>query len=432
MRVLHLVKTSVGATWALRQMRELVKQGVDVHVALPPGPLVPAYRASGVTVHPFVLDLPLSRPWRCPELFRRFRALVDRVGPDLIHSHFVTSTLIMRLALGKAHPCPRVFQVPGPFHLEHPFFQQGELLTAGPADHWIGSCRWTSRKYRSLGAPAERVFLSYYGVDLEQFRLRPPGKLRQELGAAPATKLVGMVAYVYGPKWYMRSRRGIKGHEDLIDALVICRRSDPSIRGVFVGGAWGDATAYEQKIRDYAMRRLGDGAVFLGTRDDVPDLYADFDVVAHPSHTENVGGAAESLIMAVPTIATQVGGFPDVISPGETGWLVPPRNPEALAAAIHTALRDPVSAREKAIRGQKLVREMFDVSRTSAKVASIYRTILSAQGSARKDEPAAGIWQRLWVWGNSWIGRPCPIGLPPWKYSAEQRAPIGQGRPIHE
>src|SRR5688572_7084190 len=92
--VLHLLKTSVGATWALRQTRELVGLGVRVHVALPPGgPLIGRYEAAGVTVHPINFDPPVRRPWRFGGVRRALAKLVDSVQPDLIHSHFVGTTL---------------------------------------------------------------------------------------------------------------------------------------------------------------------------------------------------------------------------------------------------------------------------------------------------------------------------------------------------
>ena len=64
MTVLHLLKTAVGAAWALRQMRELVALGVRVHVATPEGPMQAAYRAAGVTVHTANYDFPVAAPWR--------------------------------------------------------------------------------------------------------------------------------------------------------------------------------------------------------------------------------------------------------------------------------------------------------------------------------------------------------------------------------
>jgi len=380
MRVLQLLKTSHGATWALRQMGELVQLGADVHVLMPTdGPLVEHYQAAGIVVHEGQPSLPLKSPHRWRNLYEDIRSLTSRIEPDLIHSHFVGTTLSMRMALGKHHKTPRVFQVPGPLHLEHPFFRNMEIRTASDKDSWIGSCNWTRERYRRSGVSSDRIFMSYYGSDLDEIQVRSPGRLRSELGLSDSTQIVGMVAFMYGPKRYLGQSRGLKGHEDLIDALAILRARGRDVVGVFVGGAWAGAAEYEKRVQAYGTKRLGDAAYFLGTRHDVPYLYPDFDVVAHPSHSENVGGAAESQLLAVPTVATNVGGFPDLVIPGETGWLVPPKNPEDLARALGEALDDPVKARQFAVNGQVLATELFDVRRTGREVLGIYEQILSRQ-----------------------------------------------------
>ncbi|MBN1311620.1 MAG: glycosyltransferase family 4 protein [Anaerolineae bacterium] len=380
LKILHLVKTSVGGTWALRQMRELVKLGAIVHAALPPGgPLIPAYESSGVVVHPVSLDLPVRAPWRWPSLFKMMQVLVAQVQPDIIHSHNVGTTLTMRLALGKKHPVPRIFQIPGPLHLEHRIFRQAEIATAVPGDYWIGSCALTCEIYRRSGIADDRIFLSYYGTDLDKFSDTPTGKLRAELGISENVKLVGLVAYMYAPKHYLGQTRGLKGHEDFIDALALCREHDPEIIGVIIGGAWQGADWYERHVREHGKARCGDGIRFLGARYDIPDLYPDLDVAVHPSYSENVGGAVESFLCAVPTIATNVGGLPDVVIPDETGWLVPPQSPPDLASAIIDALIDPVRSKRLARSGQILVQELFDVRRTANQIRGIYETILTAR-----------------------------------------------------
>jgi glycosyltransferase involved in cell wall biosynthesis len=378
MRILQLVKTSVGATWALRQMRELVKLGVEVHVAIPgDGPLVSQYKSAGVVVHPLQTDFPVRNLWTCGQVFSEFKALVADINPEVIHSHFVGTTLTMRLALGKKHPTPRIFQVPGPLHLEHPLFRWAELATAGKQDYWIGSCNWTGDRYRRSGVSNKRLFLSYYGVDLDEFKSHKTGKLRAELGVHPDTKLVGMVAYMYAPKRLLGQRRGLKGHEDLIDAVALCVKTEPNILCVFIGGAWNNAHAYEARLRAYGRKVLGERAVFLGTRSDVSELYADLNVAVHPSHSENAGGAVESLLLAVPTIATNVGGLPDIVRNHQTGWLVPACSPAQLADAILEAVRDPQGARQKSLKGQELVRELFDVRDNARQVLEIYRKVFA-------------------------------------------------------
>src|SRR5262249_8858935 len=153
-----------------------------------------------VTVHIADLDVPSSAPWRIAAGARRLSDLVRRIGPDLVHSHFVGTTLTMRAALGRSDSLPRVFQVAGPLHLGHRLFRALDLSTASPADRWIGSCQWTCDAYRSAGIPAERVFLSYYGVDLDPHDARPaPVALPWPAGGP----VVGMVAYMYAPKWYL-------------------------------------------------------------------------------------------------------------------------------------------------------------------------------------------------------------------------------------
>jgi glycosyltransferase involved in cell wall biosynthesis len=112
-------------------------------------------------------------------------------------------------------------------------------------------------------------------------------------------------------------------------------------------------------VKRYASRKLGDAAIFLGTRNDVAELYADFDVAVHPSRSENLGAAGESLLLAVPTISTTVGGFPDLVRDGETGWTVPPKSPELLAAAILEALTRPGVARALAEEGQRHARMLL-------------------------------------------------------------------------
>lgn len=375
MRVLQLVKTSVGATWALRQMRELVKLGVEVHAALPLGPLVEKYEAVGVVPHLFQPDLPVRRTWQIPSFLHQLHQLVHKISPDIIHSHFVGTTLAMRLALGHQHAVPRIFQVPGPLHLENRIFRRIEIGSAGAPDYWIGSCRWTCDCYRRAGIADKRIFLSYYGTDLEQFTEQPSGKLRHELGIEPHEKVVGMVAYMYAPKYYLGQTRGLKGHEDLIDAIALCRKENPNIKGVFIGGAWNNTVGYEKRVHAYASERCPDGIVFLGTRHDIPHLYPDFDVAVQASHSENVGGAVESLLLGVPTVTTNVGGFPDLVIEGKTGWLVPPCNPVQLARAILEALNNRQEAQKRAHAGQQLARALFDIKTTARQIFDIYHTI---------------------------------------------------------
>lgn len=379
MKVLHIVKTAVGAGWVYHQVRVLRSLGVEVVVALPSATegLAPLYRETGAAVVAVDVDFPARQPWRLPAKLAACRKLVESVRPDLIHTHHVGTTIVVRLALGKRSPIQRIFQVPGTLHLEHEFFARLDMQLAGPQDYWIGTCQWTRRKYEELGVPSGHLFLSYLSADVGRFGGLQTGSLRRELRIPFEVPLVGMVAYMYAPKWFLGQSRGLKGHEDFIAALKLVRETRPDARGVIIGGSWGGAGWYEDRLRYLGTKTCNGYLAFMGPRRDIPALYPDLDLTVMPSHTENIPfSAIESLLSGVPVVATKVGGLPDLIQDNKNGWLVPPRQPEALAGAILEALNDQDEARRRTLGGQALARKLFDAETTGREVAAIYEQIL--------------------------------------------------------
>lgn len=377
-KVLHFLKTAVGASWALRQLRELVRLGVDAHVALPDGPMCDAYRKAGVKVYTLDSSLNTRNVFENIRVFEGIRKIVTEVEPDLLHSHFVTNTLALRMALGKEHKTPRIFQVPGPLHLEHSFFRVLEIASAGKRDFWIGSCEWTCKRYLKSGIHPSRVGLVYYGVDLPDGAAARTNKLRREYGVGDDCAVVGNVAYFYPPKRYLGQTVGLKGHEDLLQAVELLGKRVPGLTCFLVGGAWQGGDWYFEKIKAMARDVSTCRVVMTGFRSDVHQIYNDFDVAVHPSHSENVGGAVESLLHRVPTVATSVGGFPDLIQPGVTGWLVPPRDPIALSDALEDALRDRERAAQLAAVGRRRVEKLMDVRKNAIDLLAYYEAIKGA------------------------------------------------------
>lgn len=370
LKVLHLLKTSEGAAWALRLMKELVKHGIEVHVALSKGGrLYDEYSKNNIQVHP--IDFSLKK---LTQSIRQLKQIVRDLEPDIIHSHFVITSLIMRLGLRK-YKVPRVFEVPGPLHLEHLLTRLIDTKSANHEDYWIATCQWTYDTYVKSGINKNRLFLTYYGGDIN-YNIYQKGKLRTEFNIPEETFIVGLVAYMYAPKKWLGQKRGLKGHEDFIDALALVQKKYPQILGVCIGGAWDGAEEYEQSIKKYCEVK-GVNIIFTGTRRNVGELYQDIDCVVHPSHSENLGGAGESLLLGVPTIASNVGGFPDIVLPNETGLLVPPKSPEAIAEAIEYMFTHREDAERMAQNGKKYVTDLLDVKNTSNKVLEFYNLIIS-------------------------------------------------------
>jgi glycosyltransferase involved in cell wall biosynthesis len=382
MRVLHVVKTSEGAVWAAREVAALVSRGLDVHVAIPDlrGAAMGEWRRSGARLHVCSLDLPARAPWKLAAACRDARRFVDAVNPDLIHSHFVGNTLLLRLALGKNHEIPRVFQVPGPLHLEHRPFRALDLATAGPRDFWIGTSRYIVDAYARAGAPAGRVFLSYHGGSASNPEVVRNGGLRRRLGIADHEYVVGNANYMYPPKAYLGQKTGIKCHEQVIDALRIVLEKRSDVTGVLIGGVFGKGRWYEQRLRNRARAARGGRIHMPGymNGEQIAASWADFDCAVHIPLSENCGGVLDPLLASVPTIAARVGGLPELVRDGATGKTVSGSDPVELAAAILEVLDRIGEYRALAANGRALVREMFDVRRTAEEVLGIYRHILNS------------------------------------------------------
>lgn len=379
MRALHVLKTSSGARWAALQVRELVRAGIDVHVALPSleGRSMDLWIASGAQLHAVDLNLPVNRPWRIPRILDAARELVERIRPDLIHSHFVATTLTLRAALGRHHRTPRFFQVPGPLHLEHAPYRTGEIASAGSSDHWIASSCYTRDLYREAGVPPERISLSYY--PLEETEGSQPVGLRERLGIPHNAFVVGNCNMFYRPKRYLGQFRGLKAHEDVIEALQIALRTRADVYGVLIGGAWGSAAGYFEKLRRRAEKS---GRIFLPgmlAPSAVRSAWREFDCAVHVPLSENCGGVVEPLAAGVPVVAGRVGGLPEVVIEGQTGLTVPVRQPRALADAILAVAANSTQPRAMARAGRRLVTEMFSARRTGEEIRKIYEHVLGAR-----------------------------------------------------
>ncbi|MFN2468621.1 MAG: glycosyltransferase [Gaiellaceae bacterium] len=203
---------------------------------------------------------------------------------------------------------------------------------------------------RGDGRP--RSFVVPLGIDLERFGAAEPTLEK-------AGPLVGNVARLAEQK----------GQRYLLEAAarVVGRR--PDVRFVLVGE--GELRpALETQARSLG---LGDRVLFAGARDDVPDLLASFDVFAFPSLFEGLCVAViEAQAAGVPVVATPVGGIRETVVDGETGILVPPRDAEALAAAILRLLERPEEGRRLAAEARRRVRERFSEERMVEETLALY------------------------------------------------------------
>jgi glycosyltransferase involved in cell wall biosynthesis len=171
-----------------------------------------------------------------------------------------------------------------------------------------------------------------------------------------------------------------KAQEVLVAAAPLLLREVPDAVVVLLGD--GECRpGVEALARELGL--LGDRVRFLGFRDDVPEVLGSLDVFVMCSVLEGLcTSALDAQAVGVPVVASAVGGLVEAVADGETGILVPARDPPALAAAVARLLRDPALRRRMADAGRARVRERFGVG---AMVAGTR----AAHGRLLRGEPVA-------------------------------------------
>lgn len=157
-----------------------------------------------------------------------------------------------------------------------------------------------------------------------------------------------------------------KGHRTLLAAVPLVLERHPEARFAIAG---------DGELRDeleQLAKQHGDHVVMLGNRSDVPDLLASFDVFAYPSRFEGLClGVIEAQAAGVPVVATPVGGIRETVRDGETGLLVPPDDPPALADAIVSLLDDRAAAERMAARARDQA-HAYSEERMVARTLALY------------------------------------------------------------
>lgn len=215
----------------------------------------------------------------------------------------------------------------------------------------------------------ERITVMPFGVDTNEFApARRDPMVRDEFAIAHDAPLVTMLARY----------QSVKGHANLLDAAPLILDAFPAARFLLVGGAvfeTNDAKATRQMIqaRAAADERLRRAIVFADFRRDIPRVLGASDVLVCPSDFESYGLAnLEAMACGVPVVSTNVGGPSETIVDGETGFLVPPRDPAALAARVNQLLGDRDLRARMGAKGRARVLEDFALEASARQLQDIY------------------------------------------------------------
>ena len=328
------------------------------------GELVPIFRQASIPVH-----LLRSRTKFDPLALARLVKLLREGDFDILHSHLFRADIYAGLAvaqLGEHRPLvvstrhndDRFFLNPFVGLIHYMVSAQQDLIIA-ISDH---IARFTvARGVRDPG----RVRRVYHGLEPPVTRAleREGQRIRAELGVGADDFLVGNVGRLALQK----------GQRHLIAAMPLLLQHVPRAHAVIAGG--GDLEEYLRDLADETG--VAERVHVLGPRKDVPALMHAIDVFAMPSIWEGFGLVLlEAMAAAKPIVASRVATIPEVVVDGETGVLVPPGNPQALADALAQLAHQPALAQQLGQAGQERLRRRFSVEKMVGDTESLYRELI--------------------------------------------------------
>jgi glycosyltransferase involved in cell wall biosynthesis len=165
-----------------------------------------------------------------------------------------------------------------------------------------------------------------------------------------------------------------KGHMLLLNALAILRQNGVVFHAIMIG----DGVLKEELIQKTQIFHLEDCVSWVGSQTNVPDWLPFFDLFILPSQWEGISLALlEAMAADLPIVATSVGGTPEVVKNGVTGFLVPASEPVSLAAAIRKLIENPALRKEMGQAGKVYCQQNYDIDLIVKKIDSLYRQYVS-------------------------------------------------------
>jgi len=348
---------------------------VDERAPAPDSPALRQIEACGVKYQ--VLRVPMNRMTASPIFFLKYVRdlvlstwklfrLIRRERIEVVHTNslsILASGIAARLAGVRS-----IYHIHENVHKPRLVASVLKRVVASLADTLICVSEAVKASFLQAGVAANKLVTVTNCIDLDRFSESITGqKVRREFAPNGYEKLVASVGRVV-PK---------KGHHYFIAAAQKVIGKLPSTRFLIVGAGRSEKDEYMQHLVDRVKQNgLDEHVVFTGPRDDMPEIMAGVDVVVLASGSDATPEASplvivEALAMGTPVVATNLGGIPEILHDGETGYLVPPRDSEALADAILRLLHNEQGAKQMGRAGQEWVRKQLDAKRYSDKIQDL-------------------------------------------------------------
>jgi glycosyltransferase involved in cell wall biosynthesis len=361
LRILEIYPKGDFFTGAAVQLRDLARglaaRGHAVTVVTPPSEEWAARCREAGLAHACI---PMRRPydpraaWRLARLIRRQRIQIahahkGRARTLTLLAGLMGARAVLVLNRGVSFPIGRVRRVG---------------YTSRRVHAIVAVCRSIKDGLVAAGVPAGKVSVIYSGTDLDRFHPGVDGgPVRRELGLGAEHALVTQVGV-----------RSWRGWTDVLEAMRAVAAACERARLLFVGAPPPRIAEIAERARQAG---LAGRVLALGHRDDVPAILNASDVVVDASWAGLgiTGSIREALACERPVVATRLEGMPELVVDGETGLLVPPREPAALAAAVLQLLGDPTAAQAMAGAGRKRVESHFSLRAKLDATEALYQRL---------------------------------------------------------
>lgn len=298
-----------------------------------------------------------SLPFRLAALLRE-----HKVG--LVHTHLFNGHLWGRLAALIAG-LPVVSTEHGMDQWRTPFHHAIDVFLTLKNSRVVFVSEEARRFYRSrVPAISSRDRVFFNGIETARFASRDSrSKIRREFGFKDGDWVVGTAGR------FVQEKR----HDVFFAALKRLRGKGVEAKGLVIG----DGPLRNRVNEAVKAEGLEAYVVMTGVRHDLPDLYPAMDVFMLSSDREGLPiTILEAMAAATPVVSTNVGGIHACVRPGQTGWLVPSGQPEALALAVYEAYSDRSKTAVLAESGRQLVKKEFSVEAMTTQYQALYDEVL--------------------------------------------------------
>ncbi|MEN6581761.1 MAG: glycosyltransferase family 4 protein [Armatimonadota bacterium] len=348
LRVLEMITSArIGGAevYVADLCRELPELGAKVELFSPAGRPFVSYAAErGIS----------ATTWKThgkfdPVTVFKLARLIKQHNIDVVHTHLSTASLLGAWAARSAGR-PSVAHVHG-LNTATCFKYSTAVIAVSHA---------VKKHLCAQGLREEKITVVHNGIDPGKFTPMSADQAKRELGYNPGAPVVGVFGRL-SPE---------KGQRTAIEAMFILLKSQPRTRLMIVG---------DGKDRDdlrLSVDALGiAGSVdFVGFVRDIRQHMSACDIVIAPSLKEGFGLAAiEAMALKRPVVASSIGGLPEIVVPEQTGLLVPPNDPQALAKALEQLLEHSDTAHDMGERGRMRMEECFDLRKQIGLVLEVLK-----------------------------------------------------------